>query len=281
MSLVLTIWFILLIISFIFVLFDSFFRVPISWVQALAWSIVTLYAGVIALIFYLITCRKRGVKAHDEYIKPIYKQAFNSQMHCIAGDATGVIIASIILAGFSVTNGLELVIEYVLGFICGLFIFQALMMLPMYNYQYLQAVKKTLFAETVSMNFVMMGMFLIMLILTEIWPQSMNPLSLYFWFKMDMAVVVSMLTAYPINYYLVKRKLKHGCMTSYGAKEDHTMMASDHNHHQNDHHAQLEGHNHHQVGHISLIKQFTWIVATFIILIVELWIINLFIPVNF
>ncbi|MCF6765820.1 DUF4396 domain-containing protein [Thiotrichales bacterium 19S3-7] len=274
MSLIITIWFVLLIISFIFVLFDSFFRVPISWVQALAWSVVTLYAGVIALIFYFITCRKRDIKTHDEYIKPTYKQAFNSQMHCIAGDATGVIIASVILAGFSMTNGLELIIEYILGFICGLFIFQALMMLPMYNYQYFQAVRKTIFAETVSMNFVMMGMFLIMLILTHIWPQSMNPLSLYFWFKMGMAVVVSMFTAYPINYYLVKRKLKHGCMSIYGVEEEHNLpIRYDHDHHTE--------HSHHEVGKISFLKQLAWLIVTFAILFVELWIINLYIPVQF
>jgi len=48
-------------------------------------------------------------------------------------------------------------IEYVSAFIVGLLVFQALMMVGMYGGNYLLAVRKTFFAETVSMNTVMVG----------------------------------------------------------------------------------------------------------------------------
>ena len=146
-----------------------------------------------------------------------WKQAVNSEMHCLAGDATGILLAAMAVSSLGLANGWDITVEYLAGFVCGLFIFQALMMRGMYDGHYGLAVRKTFFAETVSMNFVMAGMIPTMVLLADAWPGSENPLNASFWFRMSLASVVGGFVAYPINYWLVANHLKHGCMTLPGA----------------------------------------------------------------
>lgn len=162
------IWFVLTGLSLIFVVWDSISNGVTSWVQRTAWILVTAYTGVFGLFFYLLTCRRPFSGGHDRYTAATWKQALNSEMHCLAGDATGILIAAVAVSSLALTNGWDVAVEYVAGFVCGLFIFQALMMRGMYQGDYLMAVRKTVFAETVSMNFVMAGMIPVMVLLAYI-----------------------------------------------------------------------------------------------------------------
>ncbi len=207
------VWFILTGASLAFVVWDSVSNGVTSWVQRLAWILVTAYTGPVGVFFYLLACRRPFPGAHDRYTRAVWKQSLNSEMHCLAGDATGILIAASIVPAFGLSNGWDATIEYLAGFVCGLFIFQALMMLPMYAGNYFMAVRKTFFAETVSMNFVMAGMIPTMVVLASIWEGSDDPLQPAFWFRMSLASIVGGVFAYPVNYWLVKNHLKHGCMT--------------------------------------------------------------------
>lgn len=210
-------WFALTAASVGFVVWDSLTNAVTSWVQRAAWILVTLYTGPVGAFLYLLACRRPFPGGHDRYTRSPWKQALNSEMHCLAGDATGIIVAAAALSLFALPNGWEITIEYLAGFACGLLIFQALMMRGMYGGDYLEAVRRTAFAETVSMNMVMTGMIPAMVILAAAWPGSMDPLSGAFWFRMGLATIVGGLVAYPINHWLVARGLKHGCMTLPGA----------------------------------------------------------------
>jgi Domain of unknown function (DUF4396) len=91
------------------------------------------------------------------------------------------------------------------------------MMVGMYSGNYFRAVRKTFFAETVSMNLVMTGMIPVMLILDAVWPHSEDPTEPAFWFRMSLASIAGGVLAIPINRWLVRNHLKHGCMTLPGA----------------------------------------------------------------
>ncbi|MFP6639707.1 MAG: DUF4396 domain-containing protein [Myxococcota bacterium] len=214
---VIALWFILSFLSVAFVAFDCITNSPVSWVQKLAWLLVTLYTGPVALFFYLLSCRRPVPGTHDLFTRATWKQALNSEMHCLAGDATGVLLAATLTTTLALSSGVDLVVEYVAGFVCGLFIFQALMMLPMYGGQYWTAVRKTFFAETVSMNFVMAGMFPVMLLMMSSIEGAMEASSPRFWFSMSMATLMGGVVAFPVNHWLVSSHLKHGCMTLPGA----------------------------------------------------------------
>lgn len=256
-----TAWFVLLVLSLAYVSWHNIFHNPVSWVQKLAWILVTAYTGVVGLVAYLLTCRTRKGKSHDESTKMTWQQGVNSEIHCVAGDATGIIVSAAIVFPLGLPNGVDLIIEYCSAFVVGLFIFQALMMIEMYQGNYLLAVKKTIFVETVSMNFIMMGMIPVMLLMMNVMADGDNPLSLNFWFIMGMATIAGSILAYPVNYWFVSRGLKHGCMTV-------GMDMGTHSHH----------------GHaraLSLPVQLAWVAATFIALFIVIALTATVVPISF
>ena len=186
---VIALWFVLTAGAVAFVVWDSATSTPTSWVQKLAWILVTFYTGPVGLFVYLLTCRSPGPGMHEAFTRASWKQGINSEMHCLAGDATGIVLAAAIVPAFALPNGVDLVVEYLAAFVVGLLVFQALMMLDMYGGDYLLAVRKTFFAETVSMNAVMVGMIPVMLLLMHHVPLARDPLRPRFWFVMGMAAI--------------------------------------------------------------------------------------------
>lgn len=209
----LTVWFILTGLSLLFVIWDQFTNTPSVGIMKLAWALVILYTGVIGLIFYILSCRKPKNISHDEFIKNHWKQALGSEIHCVAGDATAIIIAAGILHYLNLPNGWEMVIEYISAWLFGLLIFQALFMRSMYR-SYAEAVIKCVFAETVSMNFIMAGMIPTIMIIKHHYPKSSDPLTLAFWGMMSAATMIGFVFAYPINSWMVKKGIKHGMMSA-------------------------------------------------------------------
>lgn len=293
---VILLWFILVALSVAFVIYDSITNTPVSWVQKLAWVLVTFYAGPVGLFFYLLACRNPGPGLHDQFTAAYWKQGLNSEMHCLAGDATGIVLAAIVVAQFQLANGTDLIIEYLTAFVVGLLIFQALMMRSMYDNNYLKAVKSTFFAETVSMNMVMFGMIPMMVWLMHHWHGADDPTNLIFWFTMGLATIVGGVTAYPINYWLVKNKLKHGCMTIPDKNpimpmhQQHNPAVHAHNHGEEHHHhaadtvhtAHKHDHSQHSMTTLPLPKSVLIIFATFAGLLLVAWFTSSFLaPISF
>ncbi len=267
---VLLLWFILTLGSLIFVLWDQFTNTPSMRIMTWAWALVIIYTGPVGLFFYFLSCREPLPGTHDQFIKAHWKQTLGSLIHCVAGDATAIIIMAIILYFFSVSNGVEIVLEYVAAYLFGLFIFQAVFMRSMFK-SYGEAVLKTIFAETVSMNMVMIGMFAVMVILGGLYPVSLNPLKIYFWGRMSLAAICGFITAYPINSWMVKNKIKHGMMSKPQAG------SSDHAHMQHDHQEMDMM----SSKSLSMGKQIWICVWTYALLALVLYIVSLFVPIMF
>ncbi len=270
----LIVWFTLTGASAVFVVWDSLANGVTSWVQRIAWILVTVYTGPVGLVAYLLACRRPFPGGHDAFTRPTWKQALNSEMHCLAGDATGIIIAAAIVPVSALANGWEIVIEYLAGFVCGLFVFQALMMRAMYDGRYLLAVRKTFFAETVSMNMVMTGMIPTMVLLAAAWPESSDPLSPQFWFRMGIATIVGGVIAYPVNHWLVASGLKHGCMTLPGADGPAPGLG-----HRSPESSDPTGAM--RMTSLPRYRQVAWIAGTYVILIAALVVTAMIVPVRF
>lgn len=271
-------WFIFVTLSLIFTVYDIR-NTPVSWVQKLGWILVVLYTGPFGVFFYLLTCRNPGQDWHALYTQATWKQTINSEVHCAAGDATGVILAVIILTYSALSMNVELVIEYIFGFISGWLIFQAGMMISMYK-SYWESLTKTFFPEALSMNFMMLGMIPTMMILMPIIPNSRDPANMHFWFVMGMGTLIGGIIAYPINYWLVKNKLKHGCMTLPNKMNTDTFPKMDSSAHQ--HGMMSEGDNHTQqkTMRLSFKKQITLVMMTFILLLIGIFVIHVLFPMQ-
>ena len=289
------VWFVLTGLSLVFVIWDSVVNTPVSSVQKLAWILVVAYTGPVGAFFYLLACRNPGPGMHDAFTKAPWKQGLNSEMHCLAGDATGILIAAVVVPAFGFPNGVDLLFEYASGFIVGLFVFQAMMMVGMYDGNYLKAVRKTFFAETVSMNCVMIGMIPTMLLLVDSMPGSENSANAAFWFRMSLSALVGGVIAFPINHWLVANHLKHGCMTLPGADgpapaAGHASMEGmDHAAHGG--HGANEGMDHGKGSHaehggmemneLSTARAVAWIVGTTVGLVVAVALVSMLTPVSF
>lgn len=209
----LILWTVLTLLSFGFVVYDLVFKTPEAGVMKVGWALVVLYTGPIGLFFYFMTCREPMPGTHEKFIDSLWKQATGSEVHCLAGDATGIIIAAFVLSFYNVPRFWEVCLEYGAGFISGLFIFQALFMRKMMGGAYFKALKNSFYPEWLSMNMIMAGMIPVMVIWGAHDPLARNPGSLHFWGMMSLATIVGGFAAYPIDQWLVAKGLKHGMTT--------------------------------------------------------------------
>lgn len=276
----LTVWYLLTAGSMVILIWDLLTNTPAGRVMKLAWILVVIYTGPIGLLIYLLSCRQPLPGTHDAFIKAHWKQATGSLLHCVAGDATGIIVSAVVVYHFGLANGSDLIIEYLSAFMVGLFVFQALFMLAMYGGDYWLAVRKTFFAETISMNMVMVGMIPTMVVLMHSLPGADNPYHALFWGVMSVATMVGMITAYPINSWMVARGLKHGMMSAIpkpkGDKETAMPAAMSEN-------MEMSSGQHHgqHVASLPKLQLVSVLIGTFAVLALSLWITNLFAPITF
>src|SRR4030088_1069274 len=207
-------WFALAGMSAAYVAYDQWRNNPEPNVMRAGFVLVTLYMGPLGLLLYVLADKEPYPGTHEEFVKPLWKQGVGSTIHCVAGDATGIILAAVITASLGLPMWLDLIVEYLAGFSFGLFIFQSLFMKSMMGGTYRENVRKSFLPEFISMNFMMAGMAPVMSVLMMGRDmRAMVPTELPFWGVMCLGVIVGFVTAYPANVWLVARRLKHGLMT--------------------------------------------------------------------
>ena len=207
-------WFLLVLISVAYVAWDAFRQLPEPGVIKWAWVLTTLYLGPVGAAFYILADKEPRPGEHERFVAPMWKQALGSTLHCVSGDAAGVIIAATVTGLLGLPMWFDMTAEYVLGFAFGLFIFQALFMKDMMGGSYRNALTSSFIPEWVSMNAMMAGMFPTMVaIMMGRDMRAMDPRELLYWGTMSLAIGVGFVTAYPVNWWLVSKGLKHGLMT--------------------------------------------------------------------
>jgi hypothetical protein len=209
----LVVWFGLTVPSVAFVAWDAFTNTPQPVVMKWGWLLMTLYTGPLGAALYVLSCEEPAPGGHEEFVRPLWKQGLGSTIHCVAGDATGIIASAVITSNLGLPMWLDLVVEYLAGFALGLLIFQALFMRRMLGGSYPEAVRKSFLPEWLSMNGVMGGMVPVMVVLMLSDRAAMEPTSLRFWGVMSLATLVGAVVAYPINVWLVQAGYKHGMGT--------------------------------------------------------------------
>ena len=208
------VWLAIAIASAAYVAYDQFRHNPEATVMKWGFVLVTLYMGPFGLLLYVLSDKEPAPNTHEAFVAPLWKQGVGSTVHCVAGDATGIIVAAIVTALVGLPMWADLLIEYIAGFLFGLLIFQALFMRAVMGGTYAANVRRSFIPELVSMNLMMAGMAPVMIVLMmgrdmrAMWPGE--PL---FWFVMSIGITVGFALAYPVNVWLVVRKLKHGLMT--------------------------------------------------------------------
>lgn len=228
----LTAWFVLAAASTLYVGIDQYRNNPEPVVMKWGFILVTLYMGPIGLLLYVLADKEPHPGEHEAFTRPLWKQGVGSTIHCIAGDATGIILAAVITATLGLPMWLDLIVEYLAGFAFGLFIFQSLFMKSMMGGTYWENVRRSFLPEFISMNFMMAGMAPVMsFLMMGRDMRAMEPTQLLFWGVMSLGVIAGFALAYPSNVWMVARGLKHGLMTERKGKDGEEKPAPQHSAH--------------------------------------------------
>jgi len=210
----LAIWFLLAIASALWVAIDMYRNTPEPAVMKWGFILVTLYMGPLGLLMYVLACKEPRPGTHEAFVEPLWKQGVGSTIHCVAGDATGIILAATLTAFFGYPMIYDILVEYIVGFAVGLLIFQALFMQKMMGGTYWENVRASFAPELISMNAVMAGMVPTMVLLMMGRDmRGMEPTELMFWGIMSLGVIVGFIVALPVNIWMVSAGMKHGMMT--------------------------------------------------------------------
>jgi len=210
---VMLLWFILTVPSFLFVSIDIWRHTPEDKVLKIAFMILTLFTGPLGAFFYVLGCREPLPGTHEEYVATRWRQVLGSTMHCAAGDGVGIIVGAAIGAVLMLSFWPGFALEYLLGFGFGWAFFQAFAMRQMAGGSYRRSLRMTFLPELLSMNLLMAGMKVTETYGMAAWPHADDPATPTFWFVMSMALIVGFVCAYPMNWWLVSRHMKHGMLT--------------------------------------------------------------------
>jgi len=209
---VILLWYILTAAAVVFVAIDIRSS-PVSPVMRWAFVLFAAYTGPIGVFLYVLGCREPLTGTHAEYVRARWRQVLGSTMHCVAGDGVGILAGAVVGSVMSLDRPLEVALEYALGFGFGWTIFQSLFMRGMAGGSYGIALQRTFIPEFLSMNLVMAGMILVASLFWAVAGGKQGPLTPTFWFVMSMALLAGFVAAYPINWWLVSKNLKHGMST--------------------------------------------------------------------
>jgi hypothetical protein len=209
---VMLLWFLLTALSLLYVVIDIR-TTPASPVLKWGFILLTAYTGPLGAFLYVLGCREPLPGLHERYVATRWRQVLGSTMHCVAGDGVGILAGAVIASLFHLPKSADIALEYALGFGFGWSIFQSLFMRGMAGGSYTRALSRTFFPELLSMNCLMAGMVPAMTLAMKSVPASHKPSEPAFWFIMSMALLVGFITAYPMNWWLVTRHMKHGMMT--------------------------------------------------------------------
>lgn len=187
------------------------------------YPITVLYAGPVGLIAYYTLGRKSthravtraqaGNQAPPNMQKPFWQSVSVGAMHCGSGCTLGDILAASILLQFPlILFGMKLygawLVEYILAFALGI-LFQYYSIKPMKHLPPRAAFKAALKADALSLTAWQLGMYGWMAICTfVIFHRELKATEAIFWFMMQLGMLFGFLTAYPVNWCLIKKKIK-------------------------------------------------------------------------
>jgi hypothetical protein len=90
----LVVWFVLAVASTVYVGIDQYRNNPEPVVMKWGVILVTFYMGPAGLLLYVLADKEPRPGTHEEFVKPLWKQGIGSTIHCVAGDANGIILAA-------------------------------------------------------------------------------------------------------------------------------------------------------------------------------------------
>ena len=206
------------------------------WIMNLVWPITALYASVLGVAFYFSYGRlathakakraeQRGEPPPSKKLTPFPVMVAKGALHCGSGCTLGDIIAEWLAFAFPVIAiwlGYQTlfsekmfavwVLDYIFAFVLGI-AFQYFTIAPMRNVSVGEGLMAAVKADTLSLTAWQIGMYGFMAIAQFYLFRTLLGLrlevnSFEFWFMMQIAMLAGFITAYPVNWWLMRRGIK-------------------------------------------------------------------------
>lgn len=188
------------------------------WIMNIVWPVTALYSGPLALWAYFKIGRLSAKKGNDtaqhhHAQKPYWQSIVVAALHCGSGCTLGDILSQLFLSIVPVVLfGRKLfgdwAIAYVFAFALGI-IFQYYSIKPMKHLSSKEALVAALKADTLSLTAWQVGMYGWMAIaIFLIFHHPLDASTPLFWLMMQIAMLLGFITAYPVNWWLVKKGIK-------------------------------------------------------------------------
>ncbi len=206
------------------------------WIMNLVWPITALFGTLWVLWQYFSYGRlaehsrmQQAMQAKEEppnrRLTPFPVMVGNGALHCGAGCTLGDICAEwLILAvpAIAVAFGWHSIfsdkifatwiVDYLFAYAFGI-VFQYFTIAPMRSLSFGQGIAAAVKADTLSLTAWQVGMYGFMAIayfaiFGAAFDARLEPSMVEFWFLMQIAMICGFLTAYPVNWWLIKRGIK-------------------------------------------------------------------------
>lgn len=189
------------------------------WIMDVVWPVTALYSGPLGLLFYFASGRNvmhngaGGQHAHQTHKKPMWQSVLTGALHCGAGCSIGDLISSYLLLSIPLMLfGRKIygdwLVDYIFAFAIGI-VFQYFAIKPMKSLSPGQAVIAALKADALSLTAWQVGMYGWMAISTFlIFHHPLDATQPIFWLMMQIGMLCGLLTAYPVNWWLIKSGIK-------------------------------------------------------------------------
>jgi Domain of unknown function (DUF4396) len=206
------------------------------WIMNVVWPITALYGLFVAVAFYFVygrlathkkakAAREEGEKIPSKKLTPFPVKVAKGAFHCGSGCTLGDILAEWLVFlvpaiafwfGYQTLFGEKMfavwIVDYIFAFLLGI-AFQYFTIVPMRNLSFTEGLKSAVKADTLSLTAWQVGMYGFMALAQFYLFRHLLGVKLEvptpeFWFMMQIAMIAGFVTAYPVNWWLIRRGIK-------------------------------------------------------------------------
>jgi hypothetical protein len=188
------------------------------WIMEIVWPVTALYFGPLAVLAYLHWGRphsKRWQADHgDTPERAFWTVVAVGVSHCGGGCTLGDILGGVLVLVLALQiAGLALLAEYAVDFAFAFTLgiaFQYFAIVPMRGLGFRKGIVTSLKADTLSLTTFEIGMFGWMALVQLVFftDPHLTADHASYWFMMQIGMVLGFLTAYPVNWWLIRRGIK-------------------------------------------------------------------------
>lgn len=184
-------------------------------IMNVVWPVTALYAGPLALAAYFLWARPApGPRRANVGKRPFWQSVILGAMHCGGGCTLGDILSETLLVAwipftlFGSPVFASWLLDYAAAFVFGI-VFQYCAIVPMRRMSPGGGLVAALKADTLSLTAWQVGMYGWMAVTTFIlFHHRLEKGDPRFWFMMQVAMLVGLATAYPVNWWLLRSGIK-------------------------------------------------------------------------